>query len=309
MLLESRQFKAMGTCITLSILDQHASSLLNIAENKIKYWEKRFSANDNNSELMTVNRNAGLAPVRVQSDLFDLIQFALNVTIASSLKMNILIGPLVKLWKIGFDGAHLPPSDQIKSRLNLIHPNDVILNPQNNEVYLTRPGMEIDLGAIAKGYFADQLQQLFIQHGVVSGVINLGGNVMTIGRPSYEQEYWHIGIRNPFESTDKPLLILKVKNKSVVTSGIYERFFEHKNVIYHHILDSQTGYPANNDIASVTIVSNHSIDGEIWSTICSFGTAQQNISILSQVDGIEGLIITRQRQILYTPHLKNKIIF
>ena len=163
--------------------------------------------------------------------------------------------------------------------------------------------MEIDLGALVKGYFADEIKRMFIDEGVRSGIINFGGNVITIGNNVANNDYWYVGIRDPFDDNGKSKALIKIKNQSVVTSGIYERYFIKDHCLYHHILDSKTGYPVNNDIASITIVSNYSIDGEIWSTICSFGNAKQNIELLNQIDGLEGLIIKRNGEIEVTDKL------
>ncbi|MBI5974867.1 FAD:protein FMN transferase [Staphylococcus sp. H16/1A] len=294
----------MGTQIQLAIEHPDATSLLQEAESQIKVWEQRFSANRASSELMAVNQHAGQSPVSVHPELFDLIQYAHHVTQSSQQKMNILIGPLVKLWQIGFNATDVPDKASIESRLALIHPDDMVLNAEDHSVFLVKPGMEIDLGAIAKGYFADELQSFFMKHGVKRGMINLGGNVITIGTSPRETD-WQVGIRHPFLSI--PIASLNIRHQAVVTSGIYERYFIHEGQLYHHILDSRTGYPADNDIASVTIVSDHAIDGEVWSTLCSFGQAQHNIDLLNQIDGIEAVIITKDEDILYTTQLKNKL--
>ena len=152
--------KAMGTVIRLSIEHQHSSTLLQEAELKIHDWESQFSANDPKSDLMNVNQHAGIAPVKVNPEMFNMIRYGYETTLSSNFKMNILIGPLVKLWKIGFKDA-LKPKEDIQRALMCMNPENLVLNSKTHEVFLTRPGMEIDLGAIVKGYFADQLQQYF----------------------------------------------------------------------------------------------------------------------------------------------------
>ncbi|ARJ15217.1 FAD:protein FMN transferase [Staphylococcus lugdunensis] len=304
--MNKRQIKAMGTLIQLSINHDDAEYLFDFAEAKIRAWEQRFSANNTQSELMAINQQAGIRPVQVHPELFHLIKKAHQASMSSNLKLNILIGPLVKLWRIGFEDAQLPTNTEIQQRLRRIQPHHLYLNDAKHEIFLAQHGMEIDLGAIAKGYFADELQAFFLQNGVTSGIINLGGNVITIGSPATHKT-WHVGIRDPFHHDGLPLLTVEIQQQSVVTSGIYERYFYQDGQLYHHILDSTTGYPANNDIASVTIISNHSIDGEIWSTLCSFGYAQQNIDLLNQIDGVEGVIIRKNHDILFTHQLRTKL--
>lgn len=294
----------MGTVIRLSIEHQHPDTLLPEAEIKIRAWESQFSANDPKSDLMNVNQHAGIAPVKVSSEIFNMIRYGYETTLSSNFKMNILIGPLVKLWKIGFKDALKPKEVDIQRALLCMNPENLVLNSKTHEVFLTQSGMEIDLGAIVKGYFADQLQQYFLSHGVSSGIIDLGGNVLTIGRQPETLEKWHVGVRNPFHKDALPLVTLSVEHQSVVTSGIYERYFIQENQLFHHILDSTTGYPVDNDIASVTIISDHGIDGEVWSTICSFGQSQKNIELLNLIDGIEGIIVTRDGSVLMTSKMQ-----
>ena len=165
--------------------------------------------------------------------------------------------------------------------------------------------MEIDLGAIAKGYFADQLKDYFVEQGVESGIIDLGGNVVTIGHPL--EKAWTVGVQSPEKSRGNILGFIEIHNQSVVTSGIYERHFYKDDKLYHHILDSKTGYPVENDIASVTIVSDQSLDGEIWSTICFFTTAEQTIALLNEINGIDALVIKKNGEIMSTQHLKKHL--
>ena len=148
------------------------------------------------------------------------------------------------------------------------------------------------------------IQTILLSHGVASAIIDLGGNVLTIGRQPETLEKWHVGIRNPFYKDALSLVTLNVEHQSVVTSGIYERYFIQEHQLFHHILDSNTGYPVDNDIASVTIISDHGIDGEVWSTICSFGQSQQNIELLNLIDGVEGIIVTRDGNVLMTSKMQ-----
>lgn len=305
--LNTHEIKAMGTLISLSIEHQESAGLFKKAEAKIKEWEHRFSANAETSELMAIKHQAGLSPVKVNAELYQMIKHAHHVSLSSNQKMNVLIGPLVKLWKIGFEGANVPSQSNIDKALTRINPNDMVLNDETQEVYLKQPGMELDLGAIVKGYFADELQQLFTQNGVTKGIINLGGNVITINQNQDQNQTFGVGIRDPFHQSGRPIAKVDVTQQSVVTSGIYERFFKKGDRIYHHILDSQTGYPVENDIQSVTIISDRSIDGEIWSTICSFGHADQNIEMLNQVEGIEGVIIKRNNEIKCSSRIRQNV--
>lgn len=291
----------MGTRISLSIVHPEAENLLEKASHMLADYEARFSANNSKSALMMVNQQAGIQPVHVDSDLYDLIQFGKKYSLSSNLALNITIGPLVKLWKIGFTDAHVPEQKEIEEKLKLIDPTDIKLDADKRTVYLTKKGMELDLGALAKGYFADKLKSFFQNEGVQSGLVDLGGNVLTIGEnPKYEDGYWRVGIQKPSPVRGDLIGVVLVKDKSVVTSGIYERSLKVDGKKYHHIFDSTTGYPIENELASVTIVSDESIDGELWTTLLFMFSPTAAIQYIDSIPGIEALIITKDNDVKTT---------
>ncbi|MVI61877.1 FAD:protein FMN transferase, partial [Staphylococcus aureus] len=245
---------------------------------------------------------AGIKPVQVDEDLFELIAKAHAVSLSSDSKFNLTIGPLVKLWKIGFKDAQLPNESDIQERLQKIQPENVVLDHEAYTVYLKVSGMEIDLGAIAKGYFADRLKDYFVSQGVQTGIIDLGGNVLTIGHP-INKDKWTVGIQQPDSERGGLVGVVKIAGQSVVTSGIYERYFYKGDKLYHHILDSKTGYPAEGGIASITIVSDQSIDGEIWTTVCFAMSINQAIAVLNEIPGIEAVIISKDGEVFTTQRM------
>lgn len=166
--------------------------------------------------------------------------------------------------------------------------------------------MQIDLGALAKGYIADKLMMYLKEQEVTSAMINLGGNLLVYGsNPNRSQGFWHIGIQNPKLPRNQHIGLLKVYNQSVVTSGIYERHFQTKGEDYHHIFDKKTGYPIKTDMASLTIVSASSLDGEIWTSRLFGLPIPLAFKTINQTDFIEGIIITRENQLLISDGLKH----
>jgi len=156
--------------------------------------------------------------------------------------------------------------------------------------------MEIDLGAIAKGYIADVVRDFLLAEQVPQGLINLGGNVQTLGASG--QEGWGIGLKKPFAAEDALLGVIHVSNKSVVTSGIYERYFELDGRRYHHILDPKTGYPLDNELQSVTVISEDSIDGDIYTTLLYGMGVEKSLEYLQDLAHIEAIFVTKQQQII-----------
>lgn len=288
-----RTLNLMGTTIQIWLQHDYAESLLDQAQRMLIDYEHRFSANNPNSELMQVNHHAGVAPIQLKSDLFELIKIGKMQSLVEPRFLNIAIGPLIQAWRVGFSDARFPTGSEIKQLLTLIDPNDIILDEIKQSVFLQHHGMAIDLGALAKGYFADKIMHFFKQNNTKTAFIDLGGNVLTFGdSPFHEDGYWRVGIQNPFLARGNTVAVLKIKNQSVVTSGIYERTFNYHGKTYHHIFDSHTGYPVETDVESITIVSKRSIDGEIWTTQLYGMSAKHAVNRINNISGIEGIVIT-----------------
>ncbi|NIY82411.1 FAD:protein FMN transferase [Vibrio hepatarius] len=300
----SARFEMMGTFIDLVVHHQNGEQLIKDAYIQLKDYATRFTVNQADSELMRVNLNAGIAPIVVAPDLFELIKLGKHYSEDVSTPFNIAIGPLVKTWRIGFQEATVPSQDVINEKLALVDPTQIILNEQELSVFLSQKGMEIDLGSIAKGYFADQVMQRLTEAGVDNGYISLGGNVLTIGHsPNNPNNAWNVGIQNPLSQRGDVICIVPLQGMSMVTSGINERFFESNGQRYHHLLDGKTGMPISTDIASLTIVSKKSVDGEIWSTAGFLPSASQSISYLNTIEGIEAVVISIQGDVMTTDGL------
>ena len=303
-----RVLHLMGTVITLTVFHPEGERLLDQCESMLRDYQQRFSANDASSTLMQVNANAGRMPMKVDSDLYQLIRYGYDLSLSSNGRFNLVIGPLIKLWRIGFTDAKVPTDEEIQARMNLIDLTQVELDDENETVYLAKSGMEMDLGALAKGYFADQLKNFLKAEGVNAGIVDLGGNVLTIGKsPKHPSGYWQIGIQDPLRQRGNLMAAVAIQDQSVVTSGIYERFIKIGDTLYHHIFDSKTGYPVESETASVTIVSDESIDGEVWTTLLFAETPADALVRLNEHASIEGIVITRQQEMLISDKLKPSV--
>lgn len=298
----------MGTVIDLMVDSPNAEEVLYNLVKRLKIYEHRFSANDNSSELMAVNLASGKHPVKVHPELFQLIQYGKQESLAPHSYLNIAIGPLVQTWRIGFSNAKVPEKKVIDHCLTLIDPNQITLNPETQEVYLEKPGMLLDLGALAKGYIADLLVDYLKKEKVHCALLNLGGNIITFG-PSYHPDtLWKIGVRRPGEKRNDLAFLLPVKNQSVVTSGIYERTLQKNGTSYHHILNPQTGYPVKTKLASLTIVSEKSVVGEMYTTKLFGWEPLEIIHYLNQLPKVEGALITQDGAYHFSDGLKDKVV-
>lgn len=175
---------------------------------------------------------------------------------------------------------------------------------KEDTVSFSDPLTEIDLGFIAKGYIADRMKDYLVSQGVSSATINLGGNVLTIGsRP--DGTPFRIGIQKPFAPTGTPALTLPITDLSVVSSGVYERYFELDGTLYHHILDTKTGYPIQNNLFEVTIISPSSMDGDALSTTCFLLGLEEGIALIESRENTEAVFLTSDGNIHATSGLKN----
>ena len=295
---DKRVVHLMGTIIELTIEHNEPEQVLDELVTRLKIYEKRFSANDPTSELMFVNSQSGIAPVQVHPELFELIKLGKTHSLAPNSQLNIAIGPLIQTWRIGFSDARVPNKQEIQSKLSLTDPAKIQLVEENHSVFLQEVGMKLDLGSLAKGYIADQLRAYLQQVGATAGLLNLGGNLVMFGKAHHLDGKWRIGIRDPKGSREDYRLILSIKEGSVVTSGIYERQLISQDKEYHHLFDRHTGYPLVTDLASLTIISPKSVDGEIWTTRLFGKSAQEILLTLNQTAGIEGVLIKQDGQIL-----------
>lgn len=285
----------MGSPILLKLFE-HDETLARGVFRLIKQQENRLTVNRPHSEVMAINHAAGRHPVSVSQPVYQLIKRAHQVSLLPGSAFNFAIGPLVKRWKIGFQGNCVPPEDEIRALLALTRPDGMTLDDDSRSVFLHQAGMEIDLGAIAKGWIADEVRDYLRQQQVDYGLINLGGNVQTLGHRT--ERSWGIGLKQPFAEEGALIGVIGVMNRSVVTSGVYERYFELNGRRYHHILDPRSGYPLDNELLSVTVVSRESIDGDIWTTLLYGMGVEESLIYLAGVPQIEAIFVTRDRRVI-----------
>lgn len=304
----SRTEFMMDTIFTLRIYDKKDEKILDEAFNRLKEIEKRMSATIEDSDISLINKNAGVKPVQVHEDVYYVLETAKYYASLSNGVFDPTIGPLTDLWNISSDESQerdsIPKDDQIKKALDLINYNDLELL-ENNQVFLKRKGMKINLGAIVKGYAADEVKRIFKENGVESAIIDLGGNIYALGQKE-DGTPWNIGITNPFEPAASFVGILKVKDSSIVTSGDYERYIIYNGKRYHHILNTKTGYPTENEVTSVSIISEKGIDGDALSTTLFVLGVEKGLDFVEQLDGIEAIFVTKDKEVIATEGIKSQ---
>lgn len=218
----------------------------------------------NESELERLNKEAGLSPIEVSPELYELLQISLMMAELTDGAFNPAIGPLAKLWNIGFENEAVPSPEDIKEVLPLLDYKNIILS-EGNKVFLQKKSMRLDLGGIAKGYAADKIAKILLEYGIKDFLIDLGGNILASGKnPS--GKIWKTALRNPIIGKQNPVISMNLQDASLVTSGNYERFIEKDGIIYHHIFDSKTGNPVHNNLNASSIISESSTLADALST-------------------------------------------
>jgi len=294
----------LDTIIKIEAFGPNASSSIDEVFARIGDIESKMTVNADSSEIIEVNKRAGKESYKVSPDTFYVVKKGLEYSRLSQGKFDITIGPSVKLWGIGTDKARIPRPDEIEKALELVDYTQVLLDEKSNSIFLKKEGMALDLGAIAKGYAADEAARILRENGVKSGLIDLGGNIYALGKKP-DGKLWKIGVQNPFEPRGSSFATLEVADKTLVTSGIYERYFEENGKRYHHILDTATGFPVENGLASVTIISESSIDADAMSTMVFSMGLDLGTKFIERQKGIEAIFVTTDRKVYATSGVKN----
>lgn len=246
---------AMNTVIEQKWYGESADTVYTGMETKIREIESVLSLHLSQSEIASINENAGVQPVEVSQRTFDLLQRAKELSEQSDGAFDITIAPVVELWGITSDHPHVPTDEELAQAMALMGLEDLVLDEEACTAYLTRPGMAIDLGGIAKGWTADQLREYARELGAERGYVSLGGNLMIIGeRP--DGDPFKFGLRDPQGDASTYLGTITLEDGcTMATTGGYERYFEEDGIRYHHVLDPRTGYPADSDLLSVAVIS------------------------------------------------------
>lgn len=295
----------LGTVCDITLYDKQDEAIIDKAFDRIREIENKMTINNaETSEIIALNEAAGKSEVKVSKDTFDVLERGLYYSELANGRFDITVGPIVKLWNIGTEYAAVPDPKVLKEKIQLIDHNKLHLNRDALTAKLDVPGMQVDLGAIAKGYAADEVAKVLKENGVQHAIINLGGNVLTVGG-KIGGDPWKIGIQDPFNPRGEFLGIIPIKDKTVVTSGTYERYFEQDGKRYHHILDPRTGYPADNEVASVSIITDKSMDGDGNSTSVLLLGLEEGMKFVESQKNIEAIFITYDKKVYITSGLKD----
>lgn len=313
----------LNTAVQITIYDSQDKALLNDCLALCDKYELIFSRTNEKSELYKLNHRKDVSdgdfstdgqttpyPVsgtadtwHISEDLAALLSEGLDITKESDGAFDIAIAPLTSLWDFTAEDPEVPDDAAIQKALPLCSSDGVTIDGQ--DITLPSDDIQFDVGAIAKGYIADRLKDFLIKKGVKSAIINLGGNVLCIGSKP-DGTPFKIGIQKPFADRNETEAVMDITGKSVVSSGIYERCFKQDGKLYHHILNPQTGYPYDNGLISVTIISDQSVDGDALSTTC-FALGLEDGLKFAEKKGVQAVFITEDYELHYTDGFRDEI--
>lgn len=289
------------TIITITLYGTRDTTYIDHCFDLAKEYENKFSNTITTSEISQINAHAGKSKVEISKDTIELLNAGLKYGELSKGAFDVTIGNLSDLWNFSEEANAAEKNDHKASASILPSQGELLecikhvdytnLEITDNAAYLKDIKSKIDVGGIAKGYIADQMKEYLNAQGITSGIINLGGNILTLGEKP-DGSYYTIGIKRPFDEKGAAMATVQIKDQSVVTSGIYERYYKVDGKLYHHILDINTGYPYDNHLYSVTIISDSSRDGDALSTSCFALGLEEGMKLIEALENTEAIFIT-----------------
>ena len=296
----------MDTLVQMKVYGTNAQTIINKSFSRLEEIEKLMSKTITNSDISKINNNPGQA-VTVNQDTFYVIKQAVKYAEISQGKFDFSIGSLVDLWGFGTSNQQVPTAKELKQARSNINYKSIKLNKNHQTVTITKPGIKLDLGGITKGYAADEVKKIVKNNSQnPNEFINMGGNVLGIGNKP-DGSPWNIGIQDPRKHRGNVMASVKVTDKTIVTSGNYERYFEKNGTLYHHILNPDTGKPVRNKLRSVSIITDNSLKGDALSTSIFIFGVNKGLKFVEEQDNIEAIFITKDLKVILTSGLKNKV--
>ena len=288
--------------------EKNAEKVLEQCFLRLQELDDIFNVNEEESDINLINKMAGLAPATVSKEAIFVLKQAKEFAKLTNGNFDPTIGPLVKVWNINGGNPKVPNQSKIDKARALVNFENLILNENTYTAYIEKD-MSLDVGGIAKGFAADEMVKILSENNITYGIINLGGNIFAYGTKNTEKkgESWNIGIKNPINPEFGSAFSVKVKNKTVVTSGNYERFFEENGVRYHHIIDVKDGYPCQNGVVSFTIIGDSSLMADALSTSCFILGREKGIELLENLR-IQGFCVTSDKKVYATKDLEENLV-
>ncbi len=294
----------MGSRYEITVVAQNSSKAeedIDLAVAEISRIEKLISSWDPNSQTSSINKNAGIKPVPVAQELYDLIKRAKAISELTDGAFDISYASMDALWK--FDGSmtKMPDAATVKTSVAKVGYKNIILNPVDHSVFLKLPGMKIGFGAIGKGYSADKAKALLMSRGVTAGIINASGDMNTWGKQP-DGSTWKVAITNPLNKNNA-FALLPIEEGAVVTSGNYEKYVTFNGKRYTHIIDPRTGYPSSGIISATVFAPKAELADALATSVFVMGK-KAGLDRIDQLPHIECILIDDHGNISTSKNIK-----
>lgn len=300
-------FFQLDTIISIRLSKAVDSKILEHCEEIVADIHQKMSPELAESEVSKINQNAGKKSVKVSELTFEVIEKSIEYSKMSDGKFDISIRPLITAWSIGNENENIPSDEVLSKLVKKIDYKNIVLDKENTTVFIKEEGCAIDLGGIAKGYSVDLVANYLKNEGIDSGILDFGGNIFALGKKSKDKN-WKVGIKNPLNPNSKPFCAVEVADKTVVTSGVYERFFEKNGKIYHHIMDTDNGKPINNGLVSVSVIADSSIDADAMSTMLFTLGLEKGLKKVNEISEISAIFVNSKSEVFISNNLKDNFI-
>lgn len=288
----------LDTIVEVTLYDSTDESILEEAIALCEYYHNKLNKNLETSLIGRINnRKEEENTFDLDDDVLELFEKSLYYGKLSEGKFDITIGPVSELWDFQKPDFILPEPAEISKKIKYVDYNNLAI--ENNKLILQSPFIKLDMGGIAKGYIADRIKDFLLEKGVKSAVINLGGNVLCVGSKP-DGSPFKIGLQKPFDNRKETAGVLNISDKTVVSSGVYERNRLLNGVNYHHLLNTETGYPIENGLVSVTIITDVSVDGEGLSTTCFALGLEEGMKLIDSIPDAFAVFIDSEGILYYS---------
>lgn len=302
-----RPQKLMGNAFEITVVsddEKTANSHIDAAIEEIRRIEKLLTTFSDESQTNLINRNAGIQPVKVDWEIFDLIERSLRISKITDGFFDISYGGIDKsFWNFDKEMKHLPDPDLIKEHLKLVNYQNIILDRENQTVFLKEKGMRIGFGGIGKGYAAEMAKRMLQNRGVVSGIVNASGDLTTWGNQANGKS-WTVGIADP-DNSKQPFSYMNITDMAVATSGNYEKFVVINGKKYSHTINPKTGMPVSG-VKSVTIFCPNAEIADAMATPVSIMGIDAALNMVNQINQLECIIIDDQDRIYSSQNINLK---
>ncbi|MBU7472270.1 FAD:protein FMN transferase [Lactiplantibacillus plantarum] len=298
---------SLGTVCTIKVYDKNHAQAVQDGLRAVERVNNEATLTQVGSIIDHINDDAGIRPTKVTKDFWPLIKKAVYFSKNSDGHFDLAIGAITNLWKIGLPGARVPAPSEIRSALPLVNWRNVQLNTRAHTIFLTKRGMRLDFGGIAKGWAADAARKALKKDGVTTAIIDLGGNIIVMGHsPKGKNRRWRVGIQNPNLNRGTSLGTIRTANKSIVTAGTYEQYLMSHGHKYIYLFDAKTGYPYDNNLIAVTIVSPNSVDGDALSNAAFAKGLTEGLRYMNRKSSqhIQAIFLTNNKKVYLTKGLK-----